>query len=363
MKAGIITHYDVHNHGAHLQLYALSSQLKELGYDAKALRYKKNYDFMGHSLDKKYSISLKSIPTYFKYLMKNGIKRTLYNMKKRKLLASFREKEQLVGEYYSEAQELDVAVIGSDEIFSIEPGLNPCFYGMGVPCDKIISYAASFGPTTLEFIKEHNANEFIKAGLERIDTISVRDKNSLEIVNHFSEKNVALVCDPVLLYDFSKELEKSRENKKAKKYCVVYSYDNNMNNSETVSSIKNYAKKNGLKIYSVGFYHKWCDKNINASPLELFELFANSEAVFTDTFHGTVISLVSNAQFFTKVGANKNKLRFLLEQYGVTERQLSSFSDIDTVSKSPIDYESVNKRANLIRESSLNYLISALNDK
>ena len=68
MKAGIITHYDVHNHGAHLQLYALSSQLKELGFEAKALRYKKNYDFMGHTLDKKYSISLRSIPTYVKYL-------------------------------------------------------------------------------------------------------------------------------------------------------------------------------------------------------------------------------------------------------------------------------------------------------
>ena len=72
MKAGIITHHDVHNHGAHLQLFALSSQLKELGYDAKALRYKKNYDFMGHSLDKKYSISLRSIPTYIKYLFQNG---------------------------------------------------------------------------------------------------------------------------------------------------------------------------------------------------------------------------------------------------------------------------------------------------
>ena len=41
MKYGIITHYDVHNHGAHLQMYALIQVLKELGYDAKALRYAK----------------------------------------------------------------------------------------------------------------------------------------------------------------------------------------------------------------------------------------------------------------------------------------------------------------------------------
>ena len=30
MKAGIITHYNVHNHGAQLQLYALSKQLGRL---------------------------------------------------------------------------------------------------------------------------------------------------------------------------------------------------------------------------------------------------------------------------------------------------------------------------------------------
>lgn len=360
MKAGIITHYDVHNHGAHLQLYALSSQLGELGYEAKALCYKKNYDFMGHSLDKKYSISLRSIPTYVKYLMQNGTGKTLYNVKKRKTLAAFREEKNLVGEYYSEATNLDAVVIGSDEIFSIEPGLNPCFFGMGVPCNKVVSYAGCFGPTTKEFIEKHNAKEFIEAGLKRIEKISVRDQNSFDIVKEYSEKEPMLVCDPVLLYDFSKEIEKAKAKKKRKNYCVVYSYDKNMNDKETVSQIKAYAKKRKLKIYSVGFYHKWCDKNINASPLELFEWFANAESVFTDTFHGSVVSLVSQAQFYTKVGENKNKLRFLLEQYGVTERQVKSFDEAEEVSKTLLDYEIVNKRAQEIREKSLSYLKSAL---
>ena len=360
MKAGIITHYDVHNHGAHLQLYALSSQLKELGFEAKALRYKKNYDFMGHTLDKKYSISLRSIPTYVKYLFANGIGKTLYNMKKRKTLGAFREEKQLVGEYYSEATNLDAVVIGSDEIFSIEPGLNPCFFGMGVPCDKIISYAGCFGPTTKEFIKEHSAEEFIEAGLKRIDKISVRDQNSFDIVKEYSDKKPTLVCDPVLLYDFSAEIAKAKEKKVRKKYCVVYSYDKNMNDEETVSQIKSYAKRHGLKIYSIGFYHKWCDKSINVSPLEMFEWFANAEAVFTDTFHGTVVSLVSQAQFYTKVGENKNKLRFLLEQYDVTERQVKSFEEAEEVSKNPLDYKIVNKKAQQIREKALAYLKSAL---
>ena len=91
MKAGIITHYDVHNHGAHLQMYALVQVLKLFDYDAKALRFRKNYDFMGGArVEAKYNTSLKSLPIYFKYVVKNGLRRTLYNYQKRKLLSGHR---------------------------------------------------------------------------------------------------------------------------------------------------------------------------------------------------------------------------------------------------------------------------------
>lgn len=42
MKIGILTHHDVHNHGAHLQNYALIQVLRSFGHDIKSLTYKKN---------------------------------------------------------------------------------------------------------------------------------------------------------------------------------------------------------------------------------------------------------------------------------------------------------------------------------
>lgn len=55
MKYGIITHYDVHNHGAILQMNALIKVLKrDFNIDAQALRFDKNYDFMGRALKAKY---------------------------------------------------------------------------------------------------------------------------------------------------------------------------------------------------------------------------------------------------------------------------------------------------------------------
>lgn len=73
MKIGILTHYDVNNQGAQLQMYALKRELEKLGHNVKILTYVKNYDF---DLEKKlkYQPSLKSIPTYLKeYLFKRGL--------------------------------------------------------------------------------------------------------------------------------------------------------------------------------------------------------------------------------------------------------------------------------------------------
>ena len=364
-KIGIITHHDVHNHGAHLQLYALSRVLYKLGYEAKALRYTKNYDFLDEGASKKYNITLASIPTYLKYLASKGVMRTLYNMKKRKTLAAFREDHGLVGEYYSRAKELDAAVIGSDEIFSIEPGLNPCFFGMGVPAERVISYAASFGPTTIDFIREKHAEEFVAAGISRLAACSVRDQNSQSIVTALSGKEPALVCDPVILYGYPKQIAAAREAARPtkEKYILVYSYDNTMNDKESMDAIRAYAKSIGAKLYSVGFYHKWCDKNINVCPIGIFKWFVHAEAVVTDTFHGAVLSAVTNAPMFVKLKTtNRNKLLWLMKEYGIENRVLDSFEELSRVATVPIDFARVNAAAEERRAAALEYLRGALSD-
>ena len=366
MKAGIITHYNVHNHGAQLQLYALSQILKDFGYDARALQFNKSYDFMDLNSSEKYNISFKSIPIYVKYLFNNGLRRTLFNIKKRRILNRFRIDNQLTGEYYSKAKKLDLVVIGSDEIFSIESGLNPCFFGMGVPCNHIISYGASFGPTTIDLISKLNAMCFVKAGLEQIDEILVRDENSRRIVESLSIKKPKIVCDPVLLYDFRSNCSKDIDafTKRMKKdYCIVYSYDYNMNDPETISSIRKYAFENNLQVVSIGYFHKWCDKNLQLKPLDVFKWFAGAKMVFTDTFHGTVISLATHTQFVVKITTNINKLGYLLEQYDVTNRKVNNFHELFVVTNDMIDYTKTGYRIEKIRTDSLFLLKNAIENR
>lgn len=361
MKLGIITHYNVHNHGAVLQLYALEQVLRKKGYNVKALTFSKNMDFLDEDASVKYNITLKSIPFYLNYMIKKGIKKTYFNVKKKRRLDSFKNDNQMIGEYYSRAKDIKGVFIGADEIFSIEPGLNPVFYGMGIPCKNVYSYAASFGPTNFEFITQQNSMEFVNAGFHHLKKIGVRDRNSLDLVKKISGLEANLNCDPVILYDFEEE-KKVFSKKVNEKYILVYAYDNNMNDESEVREIKKFAKANDLKVYSVGFYHKWADKNINVNPLELMEYISNARFVVTDTFHGTVISIVMNTPFATKIRGNRNKLGNLLEEYDSLDNEIHSFSDINCIYKKGTNFEKINKIIKQRRSDSLIYLEKCLDE-
>lgn len=359
MKIGIVTHYDVHNHGAVLQMYALEKVLQSFGADARGITFHKNYDFLESYAENKYNISIKSIPYYLGYLMEKGIKKTYFNYKKKQILDNFKNTNKMIGEKSSEVKDLSAVFVGSDEVFSIETGLTPEFWGNNIDCKNIFSYAGCFGPTTLDFIKEKNAIDFIKNGINNFKEISVRDENSKEIIETLSDRKATLVCDPVILYGYINEKEKFSR-KFNEKYVLVYSYDNNLNKENEIENIKRFAKENGYKIYSVGFYHKWCDKNINCDPIELLEYIKNAEYVLTDTFHGTVMSLIMNTEFVTKVHTNSNKLGFLLKEYECLDRITKDFSDSSKIIKKKMDYKKINNLIEEKRELSLNYLKKCL---
>lgn len=361
MKIRIITHHAVLNHGALLQLYGLKQVLSKYDSGVCALDYKKNYDFLEDYADLKYNISLKSIPYYMGYLKEKGLGKTIHNIKKKSILDRFSKDEHLVGEYYSRCKDLDVVFIGSDEVFSIEPGLNPFFWGMGVPANYVYAYAGCFGPTDIEFIKQKYAEEYIKAGIKRFNEISVRDLNSQDIIYELSDKKVAQVCDPVILYGYIQE-KKTFTRPMKEKYLLVYSYDNNMNDIMENRYILEYAHKIGVKVISVGFYHKWCDKSVNVNPIELLQWVSYAECVVTDTFHGTVISMVMNTPFATKVRGNRHKLGYLLLEYKLEEREINEFSDLQRVFSQKIDFDSLNNIMEKKRKEGLLYIENCLRE-
>lgn len=361
MKYGIITHYDVHNHGALLQLNGLKQVLKAQGIEAAALKFDKNYDFMGREWKAKYEISIKSIGIYFKYLKEKGLSQFIYNYKKSKTLNAFRKTAQLVGDYYTECGELDGVVVGSDEVFALHTGPTPAFFGHALPSKKVFAYGGCFGPTTIDEIDRLHCRAFVESGLKSMCGLGMRDQNSVKIVTELTGIEPELVCDPVILYGYKQEL-KGKERPMQEKYMVIYSYDNYLNEAHEVDAIKAYAKKNGLKVVSPGFLHKWADKCVNVDPIELLNWFQHAECVVTNTFHGCVMSIITGREMAVKARKgtathdNANKLLNLMQEYEIADRKIDDTMQLDEVFRRKVNWEATNRQIKERRAKSLDYL-------
>lgn len=354
---GIITHYNVHNHGAQLQLLALEKILREKKCIVSALTFKKDYKYMNSEANVKYSINIKSIPYYLKYLKEQGLKKTFFNIYKKFIFDSFRKKNDMLGGTYSNFSG-DLLIIGSDEVFSTEVGITDAFWGVNSKSKKLVSYAASFGPTTLQDINRKKESEFITDSLFKFDVLSVRDKNSFQIINALTKIQPEIVCDPVILYGYKKEI--SKFTRKKGNYILLYSYDKNMNDKEEISLIKNIALKLNLKIFSVGFFHSWCDRNINANPIDLLSYFANAKYVITDTFHGSVMSLITEANFAVLIRNSSNKILNLLDEYNLQNRIFKDYESCLQVLSHEIGYQEINKIMESNRSRSMMFLESII---
>lgn len=342
MRIGILTYYNVHNYGAILQMYALSSYLKQKGHQVEILQFDRNYKDNVEQNQKKYNLSIKSIPYYLTNFFRIGPVKIFNNFVKFEKLKNFKKKFITMGKTYSDYSlgELDLVIIGSDEVFATDIGTNPFFYGHGVSAAKIISYAGCFGKTVLQDILDNHLQDLLRSGFQKFSAISARDFNSCSIIRKIAGIEPELVCDPVLLYGFKKERNKNSQTLSSK-YMVVYSYDKNLNDSKEIEAIRKYARSKNLKIVSVGYYHKWCDKNVMPKVLDIFAWFQQAECVFTDTFHGAVLSLLLQANFSVLIRDNSNKLQFLMDQYHLSSRCSLDLQKSIALLDQPIDYTNV----------------------
>jgi len=259
---------------------------------------------------------------------------------------------------------VDALIIGSDEVFNClqknpRVGYSKELFGSNNNANKLMSYAGSFGNTTLERLSEHGIAEEIKAMLLKFDHISVRDSNSGVIVQQLTGKEPSYNLDPVLIYDFSKETPsvKIQDN-----YIVVYAYRNRLKDEE-INAIKEFAKKKKKRLICLGGYQEFCDEYIDASPFELLSYVKNADYVITDTFHGTIFSIINHKQFISFIrkstnGAygNQEKMTDLLQRLGLSNRGISKPLELEKIIEHPINYNEVEKIRRREIEKTLNYL-------
>lgn len=360
MKISILSMQKVINYGSFMQAYALYSIIKDVtGENSCFIDIESGKKIIQYTKIDKIKSILKSIT---KGLFFEKIKDKKYlNILKQQFEQSFFKMLDLRNEYND--NNYDYCVIGSDEVFhccqNSTWGFTKQLYGNVKNASNVISYAGSFGATTMDLIKKYRLEDEIVESLKKLKAISVRDNNSYKIIKELLPySNIYQHLDPVLLYDFSQKMQESSEICPTDDYLVVYSYTGRINNKKEIKSIKQFAKKHNLKIYTIFCRYNWADKTvIPDSPFQLLRWFSKANYVISDTFHGTIFSIITHKKFCTLVRqSNFEKLSSLLEVFNLKDRMIFDASDIENKIDNEIDYEYVDEVRKKELEKTRNYL-------
>lgn len=336
MKILTLTTYQGYNYGASLQAYALQQYLRCKGHNAELIRFEpeylmRYYDFWYVNPDSR--------------LSKNTLSRMLYRILKWVHRSSTLRRKKLFDEFnhhilyetekvWKSGRELkenpphaDLFIVGSDQVWNVlyEGGRDPAFYLDFVCKGRRASYAASFSFLDIP----QSELERISAFLQLFDGISVREYQGKELLKNMSVEST-WVLDPTFLLPVSSWDSLVDQTPKAytpvffnQPYLLVYDFESNM--ELKTFSIK-YAKERGLKIYSIvdRFPLGYADKNFkNAGPVDFIRMIKNCECFVSNSFHGTVFSIIYHKPFFVfsrqKAKVN-SRLESLLAMFGLENR-------------------------------------------
>lgn len=345
------------NYGSFLQAYGLKSILESLGYEIEFINIVPGEQLPKYRISKFHKVKL----MLRRLMVKHPFKQLRCTLKLHKRFNT-EFKPELGVKPGTEYSNFDAVVIGSDEVFNVAQttwfGFSTQLFGEGLNTRKVISYAGCFGATTVDTLKELGIEKRVGSLLSQMDAISIRDKNSIDVVRFLTHKNPSLNVDPVVAYEFDKEI---RIPFAQEDYMLVYTYPGRMNKSDEVETITQYARKNNLKIIAIANYFDWVDEVVTPHPFEVLGYFKQAQCIVTDTFHGAVMSIKYNKQFAVFVrGMNSNKLSFLLEQFNLSSRIAVKTTDLEKILDKKEDYAVVNEVIKTERGNAINYLKSNL---
>lgn len=372
-KVGIMSMQRIANYGSFLQAYALKQLMEEVGCNVEFVDYHVGAPVITENADSKNKVVRK---------IEKGLETFQYRAPLAHKLSFIRYKQSFAQKYMPLLEitdemnynpTVDCLVIGSDEVFNCiqknsNVGYSPELFGKNNHAKKLITYAASFGNTTLIKLEKYKKANEVGALLKKFDAISVRDTNSGTIVEQLTGKEPVYNLDPVLTYDYMNCCDKIPRVQTNEKYLILYAYAGRISNDEA-DWIAAYAKKKNLKVYAIGGIQKCADRFVDCSPFEVLAYFRNAEEVITDTFHGSIFSVITHRPFATlirkSVGnsyGNEEKLSDLLNRLGLTERMTTKVEETEHINQQPIDYEKVDDVLQKQREIAKAYLCQSIGE-
>lgn len=376
MKLGILTQPLGANYGGILQAYALHTILKKMGHEV----------FIINNTSKKVSLINKTLSIFKRILLKIVLNRRIVirswptgdelkiingnfdkfiqeHMQLTKRGISFKN---LQNEYNFEGY-----IVGSDQVWRPSYTTDISVYFLSFLKDKIkikkISYAASFGVDNWEF--SNKQTKICSALIKKFTAVSVREASGVGLCQNYLGLTPTLVLDPTMLLrkeDYT-DLIKSNKiyTKRGNLFC--YFLDDGYKKEK---ELNHFIGKLGFVSFSIlpskqfsEVSKKGIEQCIYPPIANWIKAFDEAEFIVTDSFHGTVFSIIFNKPFITISNNDRGKARFtsLLTLFGLESRLITTFDNLNAdLFKSEIDYTSVNLILQKERDKSYNFLYEAL---
>ena len=355
MKVAIVTIFG-DNYGNKLQNYALQALLESLGHNAKTIIVKDGVKL--HHPDSRKEAFAKYSPKYLSRVMSSRFKnKHPYKNQRDGLRASVRfgktDIPQRLNTSRSDAfrayakkyiniddavylpgsvdytDDYDAYICGSDQIW------NPTYSSTGAayflqfaPEHKRIAFAPSFGVSRIA----EELKPLYSEWLNGIPYLSVREEKGAQLIKELTGRDVPVLPDPTLC--LSRDQWESVESKPGfaddQPYVLTYFLGNETNKYRKF--IENYAKQIDAKI--IDLFDMREPEYYSADPAEFVWLIHHAKAMFTDSFHGTVFSLIFHTPFlvFDRIESGgmgmSSRIETLLGMVGSEDRMFGKTTDI-----------------------------------
>ncbi len=370
-RLGILTQPLGHNYGGIVQNWALQRVFKQSGVKAVTIKYyelprfpKLHWFIYKKALKLKRKLSGKWIPEKWE---PQRLKEECRNLRR-----FVRNHIKMTNTYIPDLSlhrlkryKFNAIVVGSDQVWRPiynEQGLGYMFCDFVAPNSlmKCIAYSASFGVDNWEFSEEQTA--MAKLNISKFSAVSVRERSGRILCNKYLGCNAETVLDPTLLlcsadYDtlLSPQLLASVEDG-----CMgVYILDMNDNKQRLIDNVC--AQ---LNLTAVRFGVKNAVTGLYPDVEDWLAHFKKSRFIITDSYHGTIFSILYHKPFISVVNSERGSTRFtsltgmvelsnrLVEEYNVTT--------LKDIINEPIDWLRVEKMLDFYRDISRSFIETAI---
>lgn len=322
-RIGLIT-IQSDNYGNRLQNYAVQELLEAYGFDTAT--YKRKYYY-----NKKHKSKI--AVAYILKLLKPLIHINRISVKIRKVLAGavhINKMNQFTKDYLNisqkyaenidtgEIQDKDYFVCGSDQLWNpMFPMVSEIDFLFFSPKEKNISVAASIG---VDQLPEHCA-EIYRAYMKNFKAISVREEQAKAVLSQLTDNEIEVLTDPTMALSKADWIKLEKAVKVPTSYIVVYLLDYKTRKDVIDTLDATYGDECPEIIWILDKEHP---ESYWFGPCEFLYVIHHADAVYTDSFHGTVFSLLfqRNVRIFKrhhKEFSMNSRLNTLISKMGLNE--------------------------------------------